>query len=196
MCPIELARIIHRGFGFPYRRRSTRRSTWRGGREVRGASLTGRRECIEDSYSGVMCAVCGRSPAAVPGAGPARRLQPFHSCVLASRTLPQAQNARNHGTIGISISPDRPHPRRTAIADIENNLDHRWKWSYLTKTCAVCCRLLSIVVAGGALCKKRLERHRAVCFAAVPVALPALPAFLVLLLGAVLLLLLLPSLAL
>ena len=66
----------------------------------------------------------------------------------------------------------------------------------LTKTSAVCCRLLSIVVAGGALCKKRPKRYRAVCFAAVPVALPALLAFLVLLLGAVLLLLLLPSLAL
>jgi hypothetical protein len=71
-----------------------------------GASLTGRRECIEDSYSGVMCAVCGRSPAAVPGAGPARRLQPFHSCVLAFRnTLPQAQPS--------AFSPSRPAARRT-----------------------------------------------------------------------------------
>jgi hypothetical protein len=52
--------------------------------------MTGRRELHRRlfAYSGV-CAVCGRSPAAVPGAGPARRLQPFHSCVLASRTLPQ-----------------------------------------------------------------------------------------------------------
>ena len=196
MCPIELARIIHRGFGFPYRRRSTMRSTWRGGREARGASLTGRRECIEDSYSGVMCAVCGRSPAAVPGAGPARRLQPFHAL---RACVPDFAASATIGILPIFLAA--PHGRAGPAAPAtnggigyRNNL--RWKWSYLTKTCAVCCRLLSIVVAGGALCKKRPERHRAVCFAAVPVALPALPAFLVLLLGAVLLLLLLPSLAL
>jgi hypothetical protein len=72
--------------------------------------LTGRCECIEDSslYSGVF-AVCGRSPAAVPGAGPARRLQPFHSCVLASRTLPQAQRATMYHR-HLDLSPDRPIP--------------------------------------------------------------------------------------
>ena len=63
--------------------------------------MTGRRELHRRlfAYSGV-CAVCGRSPAAVPGAGPARRLQPFHSCVLASRTLPQrAERAHDHASI-------------------------------------------------------------------------------------------------
>ena len=82
--------------------------------------MTGRRECIEDSYSGV-CAVCGRSPAAVPGAGPARRLQPFHSCVLASRTLPQAAT-RNHRHPSDLAGPAtrRARTNRTAI---ENNLD-------------------------------------------------------------------------
>ena len=71
--------------------------------------MTGRRECIEDSYSGVMCAVCGRSPAAVPGAGPARRLQPFHT--LRACVPDFAASA----TIGFR-SPSRPRaarPRRT-----------------------------------------------------------------------------------
>lgn len=193
MCPIELARIIHRGFGFPYRRRSTMRSTWRGGREVRGASLTGRRECIEDSSLIPVCVPCAVAPLQ-----PSRvRVRPGVSSPSTVACLrPGLCRKRNAQPSASPISPDR-RTRATWRRDPNGDRKQlRWKWSYLTKTCAVCCRLLSIVVAGGALCKKRPERHRAVCFAAVPVALPALPAFLVLLLGAVLLLLLLPSLAL
>ena len=145
---------------------------------------------------------CGSGP---PRSGGARCPGPPRGCVPWVRFAPRPRRspgetrgprARRRTPLALPapMAESGHHSNRNRSVVHSNDTKRNGQ---LTKTSAVCCRLLSIVVAGGALCKKRPERYRAVCFAAVFVALPALLAFLVLLLGAVLLLLLLlPSLAL
>ena len=183
---------------------------------MRERALIGRRACVERNLvSGLcavwsvvpaQCAVAPRTPSRVRvGSGGARCPGPPRGCVPWVRFAPRPRRSpgETRGPRARRRTPLGPAVPRHPDGIISNEsvrcamcIQNTKRNGQLTKTSAVCCRLLSIVVAGGALCKKRPKRYRAVCFAAVPVALPALLAFLVLLLGAVLLLLLLPSLAL